>query len=360
MNRINFIAAALFLLMFAGMLSCSNTSPMLIPEEAQPASTPIPIQFEPHSKILPSTPLPAATPYSIIIEPSKKINQSDKLPDSFPLPTQDPIEPLVQEFPLTVIDRDGNEMTFNEPPTRIIAYDAAAIETIFAIGQKDRLIGTHSWVSYPKEVANIEKVGDAFNMDIERIIELQPDLVFLFYPTFKEELEKVGLKVLLLESVDDDLTKMADTFRTWGQITDAVEEAESLARDFEARVDSIQSTLSSYHSGPSVFQDVGDLWTPGNNTLMGSVFKLLKLENIAGDVENYGQISPEVLIDRNPQFIISSDPNSFYENTIYRDLLPVKNNSIFKPNDDYLGISGPRFILGVEELATKLYPGIFH
>ena len=152
---------------------------------------------------------------------------------------------------------------------------------------------------------------------------------------------------------------MANTFRIWGQITNAPNEAELLAKDFENRVMQIESILAPYDSGPSVFQDVGDLWTPGDNTLMGSVFNLLKLQNISHDVANYGQLSPEVIIDRKPQILISSNPDSIYQNSAFQELLPVKNNSIFKSNDDYLSISGPRFILGVEELALEFYPGLF-
>ena len=43
------------------------------------------------------------------------------------------------------------------------------------------MVGTHSFVFYPPEVANIPKVGDAFNTDIEAIVALQPDLVFIFF-----------------------------------------------------------------------------------------------------------------------------------------------------------------------------------
>ena len=327
-----------FVLMI-GMASCSEGPSPKQPDPAAPASTPVPIKPYTHKQILPSTPIAAPTRL-----PTTKEIQSQKFP---------------AQFPLTIKGRDGSEIIFHKPPERIIAYDAAAVETIFAIGQGHRIIGTHSWVSYPVEVENIEKVGDAFNMNIERILDLDPDLVFLFYPTFKEKLEKAGLKVLLLESVDDDLMKMADTFRTWGQITGAVNEAEILAKNFESRVAKIKFILDPYHSGPSVFQDVGDLWTPGNNTLMGNVFQLLKLKNVAHDVDNYGQLSPEVIIDRNPQIIISSNPDLLYQNPAFNKLLPIKNKSIFKSNDDYLGIPGPRFILGLEELANEFYPGIF-
>ena len=342
-----------------GMASCSTGVSPKQPDPAAPASIPVAINIQPQKQILPSTPVVAPTPLPTAKEIEIQSPPKGRVVQYFPPPSPPTDKKLTAKFPLTVISRDGIEMIFHKPPDRIIAYDAAAVETIFAIGQGHRIIGTHSWVSHPVEVGNIEKVGDAFNMNIERILDLDPDLVFLFYPTFKEELEKAGLKVLLLESVDNDLMKMADTFRTWGQITGAVNEAEILAKNYESRITEIKLVLDPYHSGPSIFQDVGDLWTPGNNTLMGSVFRLLKLKNVAHDVDNYGQLSPEVIIERNPQIIISSTPDLMYQNPAFNELLPVKNKSIFKSNDDYLGISGPRFILGLEELANEFYPGLF-
>ena len=352
------LSCSLTIVIILATSACSSADPKN-PNPSAPASTPLPAPIKTYNQLLPATPIAAIIPTTVL----KEIGSADKKGKGqnkyFPVPTPEPTQTLVAEFPLTVIDRNGEDIVFAQPPERIVAYDAAAVETIFKIGQGHRIIGTHSWVSYPAEVANIEKVGDAFNMNIERIVALEPDLVFLFYPTFKEELEKAGLKVLLLESVDDNLMKMANTFRIWGQITGSPNEAESLAKNFENRVGKIESVLSSYHSGPSVFQDVGDLWTPGSNTLMGNVFNLLKLQNIANDVDNYGQLSPEVIIDRNPQFIISSNPELIYTNPAFQNLLPVKNKSVFKANDDYLGISGPRFILGVEDLAFEFYPGLF-
>ena len=354
-----FLLLTLSLTLILSTVSCTNGAVPESPKLASPAPTPIPIPTKFYSQTMPATPLPAPTPLVNTEEITSPINENVGKVVHDTLPVEKSSEKIFVKFPLTILDREEKPLTFTEPPERIVVYDAAAVETIFAIGQGHRIIGTHSWVSYPEESEKIEKVGDAFNMDIERIVALDPDLVFLFYPTFKQELEKAGLKVLLLESVDDDLRKMANTFRIWGQITNAPNEAELLAKDFENRVMQIESILAPYDSGPSVFQDVGDLWTPGDNTLMGSVFNLLKLQNISHDVANYGQLSPEVIIDRNPQILISSNPDSIYQNSAFQELLPVKNNSSFKSNDDYLSISGPRFILGVEELALEFYPGLF-
>ena len=87
-------------------------------------------------------------------------------------------------FPVTITDSNGTDLVFDKPPERIVVFDAAALEILFAIGEGDRIIATHSFVSYPPETDTIPRVGDAFNMDIEAIIAMEPDLVFIFAPTF--------------------------------------------------------------------------------------------------------------------------------------------------------------------------------
>ena len=267
--------------------------------------------------------------------------------------------PRLATFPVVIMDNEGHEVIFTKAPERIVAFDSAAVETIFAIGEGDRVVATHDYVSYPPKVNSIKKVGDAFNMDIETIVNLDPDLVYIFYPTFKEQLKNAGLKVLLIPTIDDDFQKTADLFRMWGSITGAVKEANILASDFEMRVDAIQDMLSPYKSGPTVFQDVGGLWTPGNDTLIGNVFKTLKLQNVAHDVQGYTQFSPEMLIERNPQYIIASHGDSISSDNKFKNLTAVRNGAVITPDDDYLSTSGPRFILGVEELAKTIYPGLW-
>ena len=57
-------------------------------------------------------------------------------------------------------------------------------------------------------------------------------------------------------------------------------------------MEAIEDVMEPFGQGLSVFQDVGGFWTPGRGTLVQEVFDLLKLENIASDIEGYAQISP--------------------------------------------------------------------
>jgi len=344
------------------LFACSEVSQQK-PDPAPPALPANVVDYIKKKPLKPEYPR-AAAPAEVKVDSSK--DETSKITGiktpiekKYPKKTSSSNESLKVTFPVSITDIDNQKIIFDSPPERIIAFDSAAVETLFAIGEGHRIIGTHDYVSYPPEANSIEKVGDAFNMDVEAVVGLNPDLVYLFYPSFKEQLENAGLKVLLIPTMGDDISEMADHFRMWGRITGAVMEANNLADDFESRILNIESTLAPYTEGPSVFQDVGGLWTPGNDTLVGNVFKLLKLQNIAHDIDGYQQISPEVIVERNPQYIISSYGDTFSDDPKYSGVVAVKNGSIYIPSADYLSISGPRFLMGVDELANFIYPGIF-
>ena len=264
-----------------------------------------------------------------------------------------------ESFPVTITDSNGMDLVFKKPPKRIVVFDAAALEILFAIGEADRIIATHSFVSYPPEAENIPKVGDAFNMDIETIIALEPDLVFIFAPTFLEQLRNAGLKVLYLQTLEQDFEKTAANIRMWGLITGNTHSAEIVASDFEIRVNDIKQIFSMYTMTHKIFQDVGGFWTPGSDTLMGEVFTLLKLRNIAHGISGYSQISPEVIVESNPEIIMTVDAQLYRDNPAFRDLLAVKNERVIEFDPTLLSVAGPRFVDGLENLAKLVYPELF-
>ena len=278
-------------------------------------------------------------------------------------PTPEPAAPApaptVQAFPVTVTDSNGEEVTFDTAPQRIVAYDSAVVEILFAIGEGHRLAGTHDFASHPPEVSDVPRVGDAFTLNLEAIVALEPDLVFIFSEGFKSDLERAGLKVLYQKSLQDDLSQIADNVRMWGRITGGVAQAEASADGFQERVASIRAALTDHPGGLSVFQDEGDLWTPGPDTLMARVFELLKLQNIAHDLTDYAQLSPEVIVDRDPAIIIASYGDTLSANPAFSEVSAIKEGRVYVPGSDALSVAGPRFVQGIEELAKYVYPELF-
>ena len=116
---------------------------------ATPASTPAAPAPTPSPTAVPPT-LPRLPPLPRRLPPLPRLRQSRRQPRRPQLrqphaPTPTPV-PL---FPLTITDSNGNDITFDAPPERIIAFDSAAVEILFALGEQDRIAGTHAFVDYP-------------------------------------------------------------------------------------------------------------------------------------------------------------------------------------------------------------------
>ena len=315
-------------------------TPETIVVTAPPAPTPAP-------QIITATPGPTATPLPPVVV------TATPGPTATPIPT-----PTPRPRRVVVTGTGSAVVAFEAPPERMVVYDGAAVEMLFAIGQGHRIVGTHSYVSYPPETEAIAKVGDAFNMDIEAIVALEPDLVYVFYDRFNADLERAGLKVLYIQSLSYGFTDVANQIRMWGAITGAVDAAEEVAGEFDARVAAIREKMESVSETRSIYSHGFQWWTPGDNTLVNDVFELLKLENVA-QFEGYQQISPEEVVAANPD-IIMGDPAAVAEEAALAGLEAVTDGRVFNFSaGNSLSVAGPRFMDAVEEMAAWVYPDLF-
>ena len=57
--------------------------------------------------------------------------------------------------------------------------------------------------------------------------------------------------------------------------------------------------------------------------------------------------------------LLATKNNNISSNNKFKNVTAVRNGAVIIPSDDYLSTSGPRFILGVEELAKTIYPGLW-
>tara|TARA_Y100001960_G_C14670689_1_gene825814 strand:- start:378 stop:1289 length:912 start_codon:yes stop_codon:yes gene_type:complete len=259
------------------------------------------------------------------------------------------------KYPIDILDSNGENIRIYEPVQKMIVLDSAAVEILFAIGEGDKIVGTHSFISHPEEAKQIAKVGDAFSINIEKIIEQEPDLVYIFFDKFAEELNKNNLKVLYIKTLENNFSNISDQILMWGKITNSTNEAKKLTQQFNNQIETIKSKINYNNESPKIFIDTTDLWTSGPNTLMGEVLELLNLSNIAHDISGYAQLSPEIIIERNPDFIITPNPKTFLDNPAFKEVSAIKNKQIFTLKSDALSVAGPRFPEGINELASLIY-----
>ena len=249
---------------------------------------------------------------------------------------------------------------FDAPPERIIVYDSAAVEILFAIGQGHRVAGTHDFVSYPPEADDVPRVGSAFTVNAEVIIDLEPDLIYTFFPSSVDALQATGVPVLLIDSLNTSLEDVVEHFRLWGRLTDAVEEAELLVADVQGRLDALSAKLEAVERGPRLYDHSFDFWTPGGDTLHGNIFELLKADLITKEQSGWAQLSPEQIVVKDPEVIISGEDSveQITGNSAFDDVSAVKNGRIISPEGSF-SVAGTTLIPSIEEMAGLLYPDLF-
>ena len=268
---------------------------------------------------------------------------------------------LNTNFPVRIIDSNGTEVIFHEPPSRILAYDSVTVEILYALGEEARIAGVHNFVTYPEAAKNLPKMGDYYQPNNERILEIQPDLVSVWYASSLPELKKLELKTLYLAE-PKTISEIPDRIRTWGKITGKTANAEIEADKFQKKLQKMIDLFEHLEDGPSLFHDSSDLWTAGPNTLVGQIYSLLKVNNIAHDISGYLQMSLETLVERNPDIIVTTFPDQAQEmlkHPAMQSVSAIKQKKVISIEAGLISVAGPRYIEAIEHLAKLIYPNLF-
>ena len=94
---------------------------------------------------------------------------------SVPLITYDPVvPPMPARAPIA---RRSSGSTASQ---RIISLVPTITETLFALGAGERVVAVSDFDNYPPEAMERPRVGALINPNVERIFELQPDLVITY------------------------------------------------------------------------------------------------------------------------------------------------------------------------------------
>ena len=142
------------------------------------------------------------------------------------------------------------------------------------------------------------------------------------------------------------------------------DEVEHTTAKVDPRLAAISEKMESVDPVWTVYYHSDDWQTPGRNTMMNDLFKLLKLENIATH-EGYQQISPEMIVAHEPDIIIADSIESVVENPDFSGLHMVQDPTHI-PDHIFVLSEGRsfspdnhHFVDTVEAFAAFVYPAVF-
>jgi iron complex transport system substrate-binding protein len=289
-------------------------------------------------------------------------NQTEEVPEVTAIPT----EAIAKtQYPITISDSDGNELTIESEPMKIISMAPNITEMIYKLGVESKLIGRTNYCDYPEAVSSIETVGSLREPDIEKIISLEPDIVIAsthFSDDSEKQLTDLGVKVIVLYE-EQDVEGIYSIIKTLGTICNSNVKATEAANEMKESVEATKAAVTNLEA-PSVyyvvsFGEYGD-YTAGGDTFVGQLITLAGGNNIAQEVSGWSY-TLESLLEADPDIIIIAEDmkDSFVVAENYKDLTAVKNNQVYTIDKNTIERQGYRNAEGLRSLAEIIHPEAF-
>ncbi|MCB2341139.1 ABC transporter substrate-binding protein [Clostridium estertheticum] len=270
-------------------------------------------------------------------------------------------------YPLKVVDSYNRTITIEKEPKRIIAIAPNITEGIYALGKGTSLVGRSDYDNYPVKANKLTSVGDLLKPNIEKIVELKPDVVIAsthFDKNVIKKLEELNIKVIVLYG-EENFTGVYDTMSKLGQIVNASDKALSIISAMQKKVADVTKKVKGAKK-PTVyyvagFGKSGD-FTAGKDTFIGNMIDMAGGENAAKDVVGW-KYSVEKLVEKNPDVLICSklygSKKGIEATNGYKDLKAVKSGKLLEVDENIITRQGPRLADGLEAIAKLIHPELF-
>jgi iron complex transport system substrate-binding protein len=300
------------------------------------------------------------------------------------------IEHVHDNYPRTIIDGSGMEVTIYKPVERAVCTTPQQLETLRSIKvPKEMIVGVPQDMerySYLSEFADLPSIGHFYEFDLETILALEPDVVIVHPgpgPTggFDELLSKLEGSSLVVfrfrcnvpETYSEDVEKLGVLFEREGEAGEFLDFYEGVLGLVEGRVSEIPEEerpkvyceYDVYKTSPS---DVYPITMAGGRYIF---------EN-AGPVR---EVDPEAVITENPDVIIrlvsyddfdakvagddsklKAARDEVMNRTELQGVKAVQEGQVYAmaaPFWTYLPYCSCRYFVGIEQMAKWSHPDLF-
>ncbi len=248
-------------------------------------------------------------------------------------------------------------------PTRIVCLTEETTETLYLLGEGDRVVGISGYTVRPPEARQKPRVSSFLHARYEKIEALKPDLVLAFSDLQAEitnDLVKRGYPVFTFNQ--RSVAEILQMIRVLAGIVGVAGKGEALAARLERGLDEIRERAAALPRRPTVFFEEwydplisGIRWTEELVRIAGGepIFPELEGAGLAKD----RIVSGEQVIARAPEVIIGSwcgkpvRKERIRARPGWQDVPAVKHGHIYEVKSTYILQPGPAALTdGVQQL----------
>lgn len=277
---------------------------------------------------------------------------------------------------IKITDMAGREVEIPRGIERVVAFKHLGT-LVFGLGQQDKLIHQGLMNATAKAMSAVDPEYAALpyfkSVTAEELLALNTQLVFAYQDTDPNEIDQlteVGIPVIVLKG--ETLEESYEAARLIGKALECEDKAEEYINACQGIVDLIQERIKDVpeQERPKVFYaGPKSIYTAASgDMLQNTMIKLAGGINVAEEtIGKWAQISPEQLIQWNPDVLFLGSSLGEYEGEdVFSDkalqtVNAVKNKEVYliPSNIGWWDFPAPHCVLGIQFMATKLYPERF-
>lgn len=270
-------------------------------------------------------------------------------------------EVATTNVPMRIVRDDlDREILVPTKITRVVSTAPSVTEMIFAAGAGDRLVGVTTFCNYPEEAKSIAKIGDTMNPNMESIVALKPDVVFVSTASqieaFTKTLEQNGIAVYVMNP--SEFESIFSNLKNLGSLFETEKQANELVNYLQKRVDAVKA-IERYELNQKVFVQISKqpLFSIGRESFMTALINAAGAVSVTADIATaYPSLSLETAATLNPDVIILSDSEDNREpNDAFKNSKAVKMRRVYKIDAELIARPGPRLVDALEQIARVLH-----
>lgn len=259
----------------------------------------------------------------------------------------------------------------NRKPARIVSVNLGADQMLMELAP-ERVLGI-SYLSLDPKLSHVsdmaKKVSRTLKLDLEQILELQPELVVLGRTAPGEifsTLGETGVKVFRFteyQSVDGIQKSLTALGKAIGEESKAI----SMASSMEERLQKVSEGWSEHKKPRLLYYNPGG-FTGGKGTFVDSIITKAGAVNVASEMGIYGtkKLSLESVIYQDPDYLLSMgsgrwnsvEVKEFFSNPAVKKLRAIRDGKVFLISPKYLFAPSHHVIEVIEELAEFIHGGV--
>lgn len=216
---------------------------------------------------------------------------------------------------LTVKDSNGESVEVQQNPEKVVVFDNGSLDTLDVLGVGDKVIGaaTKNLPAYLEKYQEVESAGGIKEPDLEKINEMQPDLIIISgrQSDYQEQLSQIAPTLYLAMDAEKPWESMQENVTTLAKIFDKEKEAEEKLTDLTKQIDEVKEKASALDQTALVtLVNEGQLSAYGSGSRFGLVHDLFGFKQADDQIEasTHGQsVSYEYVLEKNPGILFVID-----------------------------------------------------